>query len=82
MSTEPSTIVGFITAFVAALISLAVAFGFDLTDDQRNSILGLTAVVAPLIAAVIIRSRVFSPASTKAIAEEAAQTGTVPASVK
>lgn len=63
MKSEPSVIVGTVTAFVTALIGLLVAFGLDITEDQKNAILGMTAVLAPIIAAVIIRGKVFSPAT-------------------
>jgi len=60
---QPAAIVGTITAAVAALIALFVAFGVDLTADQQAAILSVAAVVAPLIAALFIRRQVWSPAS-------------------
>jgi hypothetical protein len=58
---EPAVITGIITAFVTAAIGLLVAFGLDITEDQTNAILGMTAVLAPIIAALVIRSQVFAP---------------------
>lgn len=55
---EPAAILGTITAGVAAVITLAVAFGLDLTDEQTAAILGVVAVVAPLVAAFLTRPRV------------------------
>lgn len=81
-SHEPAALVGTITAFVAALISLLVAFGLDLTPEQRDALLGLTAVLAPIIAAIVIRSKVWSPASTQAVADQAAQSGRAPEIVR
>ena len=45
MKTEPAILV----AFVAAVIALAVSFGFDLTADQTKAIMGLTVIVAGLV---------------------------------
>lgn len=55
---EPAVIVGTITALVTAGVACAVAFGMDLTDDQQSAILGVAAVVAPLLAAIITRPKV------------------------
>lgn len=71
MSREPSVIIGFITAFAAGLIGLLVSFGLDLTDDQRNSVLAMVSIVAPLIAGVIIRFNVFSPNKTQELVDVA-----------
>lgn len=62
-SSEPALAVGAVTAFVTAVIGLLVAFGLPVTDDQQAAILGITAVLAPVIAGWFIRSRVFSPAA-------------------
>lgn len=69
MRTEPSVIVGTITAFVTAAIGLLVAFGLDVTDDQKNAVLAMTAVLAPVIAGIIIRGKVFSPETVDDIME-------------
>lgn len=68
MNTEPSAIIGTITAFVAAAIALVTAYGLDMSDAQRDAVLGMTAVLAPLIAALIIRSKVFAPATVDRLA--------------
>ena len=73
--TEPATLVGMITALVSAVIALAVAYGVDIDDSQSTAIMGLIAVLAPIIAAIVTRSRVYSPASTQKVANDAAQTG-------
>lgn len=49
MTNEPVLTVAGITAAVSALITLLVSFGLDLSDAQTNSILGVVAVVAPLV---------------------------------
>ncbi len=43
------------------VVALVIAFGVDLTNEQQAAIVGLTNVVAPLLAAVIVRAKV-SPA--------------------
>ena len=83
MKAEPAVIVSTITAAIVAVVGVAVAFGADLTDTQQNAMI---AAVAPLVAVIfvlgpIIRSLVYSPKTTQAIANQAAVTGdpTIPA---
>lgn len=82
MDREPSAIIGFITALVSAVLVFLQEFGVSLTDGQQNAIRGIVAVVAPLVAAVIIRQFVVSPASAGeavAIAKtEPSETNVVP----
>lgn len=66
--TEPLLSVGSITAGVTTLIALVVAFGLPLSGDQQTAILGVVAVVAPLVVSVVGRSRVWSPASVARVA--------------
>lgn len=54
---EPALVSG-ITAAAAALVTLVVAFGLPLDDVQQNAILGVVAVAAPVIAALVTRSKV------------------------
>ena len=70
MRSEPAVIVGTITAFVTAAIGLLVAFGLDITDQQQNAILSLVAVIAPVIAGVIIRSKVYAPDTVREIVND------------
>lgn len=62
-STEPLVTVGSLTAAATALLALLVAFGLDLSADQQSAILGVVAVVAPIVVAVVGRRRVYSPAT-------------------
>lgn len=62
-SAEPLISVATVTAAATALVGLMVAFGLDLTADQRTAILGLVAVVAPIVVAAWGRRKVYSPAS-------------------
>lgn len=62
-STEPVLSAGVITTAVTAALALLVAFGLELTDEQRTAILGAAAVVAPLVAAWWGRRKAYSPAT-------------------
>lgn len=67
---EPALSRAGLVALATAVVSLLVAFGVPLTGDQRSAILGLVAVVAPIVAGVAARSRVFSPATVKRLLGE------------
>jgi hypothetical protein len=54
-----------ITGAAAALVTLVVAFGLRLTDGQEKAILGVVAVLAPIVLGVVARQRVYSPATVK-----------------
>ncbi|MFF3853694.1 hypothetical protein [Micromonospora sp. NPDC002575] len=62
-ASEPLLTVGGVTAAGAAVLSLLVAFGLPVSDDQQTALLGLVAVLAPLVVAVLARGRVYSPAT-------------------
>lgn len=63
MKREPVLTVGGIGAAAAAVLALLVAFGVPLTDDQQTAILGVVAVIAPVVVAVIAR-RFVTPVSS------------------
>lgn len=73
--TEPAAMVASITAAVTAVLALLVAYGFDISQEQQVAILGVAAVLAPVIAGIVTRSKVYSPATTQKLANEAAVTG-------
>lgn len=75
MDKEPAIIVGTITAIVSAVLVLLQSFGVGITDGQQNAIRGLVAVVAPLIAAFVIRGVVFSPKTHERAVNEARADG-------
>ena len=58
MSSEPLVTVATITAGVAAIIALLVSFGVPVTPEQQTAILGVVAVVAPIVVALVARGRV------------------------
>lgn len=65
MDKEPAIIVGTITAIVSTVLVLLKSFGVGISEDQQNAIRGLVAVVAPLIAAFVIRGFVVSPKTNR-----------------
>ena len=73
--TEPATLIGMITGIVSAVIALAVAYGVDIGEDQTAAIMGLVAVLAPIIAGIVTRSKVYPEASVQRIANEVSVTG-------
>jgi hypothetical protein len=69
---EPLVNVGSITAAVAALLAVLVAFGLDLSDVQTGAVLTLVTVAAPLVVAAVGRRKVFSPATVRTMVVDAA----------
>lgn len=69
---DPSSLFGSIGAVVGAVIALLVAFGVVLTEDQTAAILGLVAVLSPIVTAYAIRRKAYSPATHFREVEEAA----------
>ncbi len=61
MRSEPAAIIGAITASASAILVLLRSFGVPLTEEQQQAINGFVAVLAPIIAAFVIRSFVFAP---------------------
>lgn len=55
---EPLLNTATITALGSALVALLVAFGLPLNDTQETAIIGLVSVVAPLVVALVARSKV------------------------
>ena len=60
--TEPALLTGTIGAVLAAIVTVVVAF-VDFSAEQTAAILGLVAVLTPLVTALVTRGRVWSPAS-------------------
>lgn len=77
MDSEPAAIIGTITAIVSAFLTFAQEFGIDITDGQQDAIRGIVGVLAPLIAALVIRSFVVAPDTAEAKVEEAHASGVV-----
>ena len=66
-TTEPAISIGAITAAVAALIALLVAFGVDFTQSQQVAILGTIAGLGPIVAAILTRAKVTPAAQVAAV---------------
>lgn len=58
MDREPLVSTGVATAAVTAILTLLVAFGLSITDDQQSAILGVVAVLGPLVAVAFARNKV------------------------
>ena len=58
MSSEPLVTVASITAGVAAIVALLVSFGIPVTPEQQKAILGVVAVGAPIVVALVARGSV------------------------
>lgn len=75
MKEEASISVGSITAAVTAVLALLVAYGFDVSEEQQTAILGVVAVLAPVIVGIVTRSKVYSEATATKAVNKAAATG-------
>jgi hypothetical protein len=65
LSTEPVLTLTVIYGVIGALVILLAAFGLNISQDKVHAIEGFVGVVFPLVAALHIRSIVFSPHSVK-----------------
>lgn len=65
---EPLLTVGTITTLATAALACLVAFRLPVDNNQQAQLLGLIAVLAPLIVAGVGRLRTWSPASVRKIA--------------
>lgn len=74
---EPLLSVGTVTAIASAAVAVAVAFGLNLNATQTGAILAFVGFAAPLIVAGVGRSKVFAPATVRAMVVEAASSGEV-----
>lgn len=72
MQTEPAAIIGAISMAVASVLSLLVAFGLNITEEQQVAILAVVASVGPLVVALLIRPKVVSPATADQAVADAA----------
>ena len=58
MKNEPLVTVASLTSLLVAVLALLVAFGAPLDEEQQTAILGVAAVVAPLVVAAVARAQV------------------------
>lgn len=66
---EPLVSRASIVSGVTAVLALLVSFGVDLNADQQTAIMGVVAVVAPLVVAAVTRHRVSPYPATSNIDE-------------
>lgn len=80
MQKEPALTVAVVTGFVTALVALLTAFNIDISEDQRNAIVGMVGPTFLLIVGVgaIIRQFVFSPAGAQKLADDQYAAGLPP----
>jgi hypothetical protein len=55
---EPALTSGGVVALVGAILALLVAFGLNITDQQRQAILAVVVIVAPIAVALLTRPHV------------------------
>lgn len=67
MNREPAAIIGVISVAVQAALVCLVAFGFDITDAQQTGIIGFIAAIGTLITSLLIRGKVYAPASVDTV---------------
>lgn len=66
---EPLVTVGSLVAAAVAVLALLVSLGADIDDDRQTAILGVVAVIAPLVVALVGRGKVFSPDSVRRLVQ-------------
>lgn len=64
-----------IVQFVAALLTVGIAFGMPITDAQREAVLQFVGVLAPIViaATIMMRQNVFAPDTVEGIKTAAAK---------
>lgn len=64
--TEPAVIRGIAAAAVGAVAALLVEFGVPVDEALQDAVVNLLVVFTPIVSAVLIRRKVYSPASHEA----------------
>lgn len=75
MNTQPTAIISSITAIAAAVITLLVAYGVDINDEQQKAILALLTVLAPVISGALIWFKVWPKEHVLDVRDEAYNAG-------
>jgi hypothetical protein len=71
-ATEPAFAIGLSTTTLASMIYVIVQLFFPhFPDEKLNDIALVAALVLPIIAGLVTRNKVWSPASVEAVVEEA-----------
>lgn len=61
MNNEPAKTIGWVVGILTALIDGVIVFGVPLDPDQKAYLVGLSGLVAPVVAGYLIREEVFGP---------------------
>lgn len=69
--TEPAVLRGILVALVAAVAGLLVELGVPVSETVQDAIVNFLVLLAPIVAGVLIRRQVWSPASHRAAVVEA-----------
>jgi len=77
MDKEPALTIGVITAVVQAGIGMAVAFGLDLSEDQKQALILFVSAAFPIIIIMsgLIRQLVYSQSTVKQIRAASVKAG-------
>ena len=62
-ATEPVLSAGTITAAVTAVLTLLIAYAIPISDGQQSAILGVIAVIAPIVVGIWGRAKAYAPAT-------------------
>lgn len=63
---EPLLNVGVTIALCTAILGALTAFGLDISDDRQSAVLAIVGILAPIVVALIGRTKVWSPATVRA----------------
>jgi hypothetical protein len=69
-ASEPALTAGIVTAAAAAVLAVAVAFGFHLRPDQAAAIVAAIAALAPIFGALWTRRTAWSPKTVARLAAD------------
>lgn len=80
MQKEPALTVAVVVGFIGAVVTLLTAFNIDISEDQRNAIVGMVAPTFAFVVGVgaIVRQFVYAPKTVERIADAQYAAGVPP----
>jgi len=77
MKSEPAITIGVVTALVQAGIGMAIAFGADVSEDQKQALILFVSAAFPIIIIMsgLIRQMVYAPDTVKQIRSASVKAG-------
>ena len=77
MQKEPAVIISTLTSLITAIVGFGLAFGLDISEEQKDAMIKMVAAMVTTIAVLgpIIRQFVFSPKSTQELVNKAEEAG-------